>query len=169
MLLSVSLLNSKSKTADVLKLNNTNINYYHIDVMDGKFVSQKSFPFKEIKEVSKISQKPLDIHLMTKKPQSYIRKIKRLTNVNNITVHLETEDNIKDVLKKIKDQGIKCGIAIKPTTNINLLKPYLDIIDIILIMTVEPGLGGQPFIEESIERINKIKEYFSRSRWRNKQ
>ena len=158
MLLSVSLLNSKSKIKDSLELNHTNIDYFHIDVMDGKFVSQKSFPFKEIKEVSKVSEKPLDIHLMTQNPKPYIRKIKRLTNINNITIHLEIEENIREILQKIKYDGIKCGISIKPNTDINLLKPYLDIVDLILIMTVEPGRGGQPFIEESTNRINKIKE-----------
>ena len=156
--LSVSLLNAKDRISAVNILNNSEINYFHIDVMDGKFVSQSSFPFKEIKEISKASNKFLDIHLMVKKPISLIKKIEKLSNINNITIHLEIDKDINKILTKIKEHGIKRGIAIKPGTDVNLLKPYLNNIDLILIMTVEPGLGGQPFIESSIERIKEIKE-----------
>lgn len=158
MKLSVSLLNAKDKLFTTKKINNTEIDYFHIDVMDGKFVSQNSFPIKEIKEISNVSKKPLDIHLMVKDPSIYIEQLKELSNINNITFHLEIDKDINKLLTKIKDYGIKRGIAIKPNTDINLLKPYLDNIDLILIMTVEPGYGGQPFIESSVERIKKIKE-----------
>ena len=157
MLISVSLLNSKDKILDTKKLNKLNVDYFHIDVMDNTFVPQKSFPFREIKRVSKVSDKKLDIHLMVEDPIPYIKRILKLSNINNITIHLELEKDIKSILLRIKEKGIKCGLAIKPDTNIEDLKPYLDIIDLILIMTVEPGLGGQPFIESSIDRINKIK------------
>lgn len=158
MKLSVSLLNAKDKLLTVGKLNNANINYYHIDVMDGKFVSQKSFSLEEIYEVSRYSNKPLDIHLMVEDPNTYIEQIKKLSNINNITIHLEINKDINKILLDLKKYGIKRGISIKPNTNINLLETYLDNIDIILIMTVEPGLGGQPFIESSTERINKIRD-----------
>lgn len=158
MKLSVSLLNAEDKNKTTKKINNTEIDYFHIDVMDGKFVSQLSFSLKEIQEISKISRKPLDIHLMVEDPSLIIKDLKELSNINNITIHLEIDKDINKMLSKIKDYGIKRGLAIKPNTDINLLKPYLDNIDIILIMTVEPGYGGQPFIESSVERIKKIKE-----------
>ena len=155
--LSVSLLNAKDKLLTVNRLNNTKINYFHIDVMDGTFVPKNSFTFEEIKEVSLKSKKPLDIHLMVEDPFFLIEELKELPNINNITIHLEIDQDINNILSKIKKYGIKRGISIKPNTDINLLKPYLNNIDLILIMTVEPGWGGQPFIEESTERINAIK------------
>ena len=156
--LSISLLNSKDKVLDTKKLNNADINYFHIDVMDGSFVSQKSFPIEEIKEISSVSRKPLDVHLMVEDPSYYIENLKELSNINNITIHLEIDKDINSLLSKIKDYRIKRGISIKPNTNINLLKPYLNNIDLILVMSVEPGLGGQSFIEETTEKLKSIKE-----------
>lgn len=158
MKLSVSILNSKDKINMIKTLNNTKISYVHIDVMDGLFVSQKSLPPEEITELSPFSTKPLDIHLMVDDPIHYIENIKDLPNIDNITIHLEINKDIKNILNKIKEYGFKRSIAIKPNTNINQLIPYLDIIDRILIMTVEPGLGGQPFLENSPNRIKEIKK-----------
>lgn len=156
--LSVSILNSNNKEETIKLLNNTDIKYFHIDVMDGKFVPNKSLPYEEVISLSKISNKKLDVHLMVEDPISYIEKIKDIDNIEYITIHLEIDKDIKYILSKIKEYGFKCGLSIKPNTNIELLLPYLDYIDLILIMTVEPGLGGQLFIENSPNRINKIKE-----------
>lgn len=158
MRLSVSILNSKDKINMIKTLNNTKISYIHIDVMDGLFVSQKSLPSDEIIKISPFSSKPLDIHLMVENPMYYIERIKELPNIDNITIHLEINKDIKNILNKIKEYGFKGSLAIKPNTDINLLVPYLDIIDRILIMTVEPGLGGQPFLENSPNRIKEIKK-----------
>lgn len=158
MRLSVSILNSKDKINMIKILNNTKISYIHIDVMDGLFVSQKSLPSDEIIKLSPFSSKPLDIHLMVENPMYYIERIKELPNIDNITIHLEINKDIKNILNKIKEYGFKGSLAIKPNTDINLLVPYLDIIDRILIMTVEPGLGGQPFLENSPNRIKEIKK-----------
>lgn len=158
MRLSVSILNSKDKINMIKTLNNTKISYIHIDVMDGLFVSQKSLPSDEIIKLSPFSSKPLDIHLMVENPMYYIERIKELPNIDNITIHLEINKDIKNILNKIKEYGFKGSLAIKPNTDINLLVPYLDIIDRILIMTVEPGLGGQPFLENSPNRIKEIKK-----------
>ena len=157
MRLSVSILNSKDKINMIKTLNNTKISYIHIDVMDGLFVSQKSLPSDEIIKLSPFSSKPLDIHLMVEDPMYYIEKIKKLPNIDNITIHLEINKDIKNILNKIKEYGFKRGISIKPNTDINKLIPYLDNIDLILIMTVEPGQGGQPFLESSPNRIKEIK------------
>ncbi len=157
MKLSVSILNSKDKENTIKTLNNTNISFFHIDVMDGKFVSQKTLEPEEVILLSKISEKKLDIHLMHSNPLEYITRIRNIENIEYITIHLEIEKNIKEILNKIKEYGFKRGISIKPNTNINNLIPYLDDIDLILVMTVEPGLGGQPFIEESTNRLKQIK------------
>lgn len=157
MQLSVSILNSKDKKNIIKILNKTNISYIHVDVMDGLFVSQKSLPIEEITEISLISNKKLDIHLMVEDPIQYIEAIKKLPNIDNITIHIEINKDIKNILNKIKEYGFKRSLAIKPNTGIKQLIPYLDVIDRILIMTVEPGLGGQPFIEDSPLRIKEIK------------
>lgn len=156
--LSVSILNSKDKKEIIKALNNTNISYIHMDVMDGRFVSQKTLPYPELKELSSISSKKLDIHLMINNPEEYIDNIKDLNNIENITIHLEIDKDIKEILSKIKSLGFKRGLSIKPNTDINKLVPYLDDIDLILVMTVEPGLGGQPFLESSTKRLKEIKE-----------
>ena len=158
MRLSVSILNSTDKINMIKTLNNSKISYIHIDVMDGLFVSQKSLPSDEIIKLSPFLSKPLDIHLMVEDPMYYIEKIKELPNIDNITIHLEINKDIKNILNKIKEYDFKRSLAIKPNTDINLLIPYLDTIDRILIMTVEPGLGGQPFLENSPNRIKEIKK-----------
>ena len=158
MKLSVSILNSKDRKEMIDKLNNANISYIHMDVMDGKFVSQNTLSFQELRELSSFSNKKLDVHLMMDKPEEYINNIKDLNNIENITIHLEIDKDIKKILSMIKSLGIKRGISIKPNTDINKLLPYLNDIDLILVMTVEPGLGGQPFIETSTTRLKEIKK-----------
>ena len=158
MKLSVSILNSKDRKEMIDKLNNANISYIHMDVMDGKFVSQNTLSFQELRELSSFSNKKLDVHLMMDNPEEYINNIKYLNNIENITIHLEIDKDIKKILSMIKSLGIKRGISIKPNTDINKLLPYLNDIDLILVMTVEPGLGGQPFIETSTTRLKEIKK-----------
>lgn len=158
MKLSVSILNSKDRKEMIDKLNNTNISYIHMDVMDGKFVSQNTLSYQELRELSSFSNKKLDVHLMMDNPEEYINNIKDLNNIENITIHLEIDKDIKRILSMIKSLGIKRGISIKPNTDINKLLPYLNDIDLILVMTVEPGLGGQPFIETSTTRLKEIKK-----------
>lgn len=156
--LSISILNSKDKEKTIKILNNTNISYFHIDIMDGIFVSQKSLPLEEVQKISKLSEKKLDIHLMTINPLKYIEELKKLPNIDSITIHEEIDEDVTPILSKIKEYGFKRGISIKPNTDINSLIPYLNDIDKILIMTVEPGLGGQPFLDSSIQRIKEIKK-----------
>lgn len=157
MKLSVSILNAKDKEKTIKELNKNDISYFHIDVMDNIFVSQYSFSYQEVIELSSLSEKKLDVHLMHNNPLSYIEKIKDLKNIEYITIHLEIDKDIKYILNKIKDYGYKRGLSIKPNTNIDKIRPYLDDIDLILVMTVEPGYGGQPFLEDSPNRIKEIK------------
>ncbi|MGM9881975.1 MAG: ribulose-phosphate 3-epimerase [Bacilli bacterium] len=155
--LSVSILNSKDRINTTKILNNSNMSYLHIDVMDGKFVSQKTFLPSEIKEMALLSHKKLDIHLMVKDPISYIEKLKDLPNIEYITIHLEIAKDIKNILNKIREFGFKSGLSIKPNTDVSKLLPYLDCIDLILVMTVEPGLGGQPFIKSSPAKLEEVR------------
>ena len=158
MKLSVSILNAKDKKEMIKTLNNTDISYIHMDVMDGKFVSQVSLPSYELRELAKYSNKDFDVHLMVDDPLAYIEEIKDIENIKQITIHLEIDKDIDSILSKIKEYDFKVGLAIKPNTYINKLIPYLEYIDTILIMSVEPGLGGQPYIESTTKRIKKIKE-----------
>lgn len=156
--ISVSILNAKDRVNMTKEINKNDISLIHIDVMDGKFVSQKTFLADEIIEISKISTKKLDVHLMVEDPIQYIEKIKDLSNIEYITIHLEIDKDIKKILSKIKSYGFKAGLSIKPNTDINKLPPYLKDLDLILLMTVEPGLGGQQFIPSSKNRLKELKQ-----------
>ncbi len=158
MKLSVSILSKEEKGIDLVKkFNNTNIDYVHVDVMDGKFVNNKAFPMSEIKKINDISLKPLDIHLMVKNPEKYIMDLAML-NVECITFHYEVVKDINHLIEYIKSFGIKVGISIKPETDINVLKPYLNSIDRVLVMSVTPGESGQTFIDDTYEKIKNLKE-----------
>ena len=157
MQISTSILNSLNREESIKKLNYTKTNYIHIDVMDGLFVSDKQFTINEIKSLSNISMKKLDIHLMVENPINYVKELSNM-KIEYITFHIEVDNDINKIISSIRDLGYKVGIAIKPDTDINKLKPYLDKIDLILVMSVVPGKGGQPFLETTPPRINKIKE-----------
>ena len=155
--LSISILNAVDRSNIIKILNDTNVSYIHMDVMDGKFVPEVSLPYTEFRSLSSLTNKKLDVHLMMKDPMEYIKEISNIDNIWNITIHLEIDKDIKKILSYIGSLGIKRGISIKPNTDIDKLIPYLDDIDLILVMTVEPGLGGQKFIESSTKKISDIK------------
>ncbi len=154
--ISVSFLSSNNKEKDILKLDISSADYIHVDVMDGRFVKNKNNPFKLLSKLSTIMTKRLDVHLMDKNPLKNINYYASL-NTEYITVHAELE-KVDKYLDLIKEYGIKCGLAINPETDISILLPYLSKIDLILIMSVNPGMGGQEFIDDSIKKILKIKK-----------
>lgn len=154
--LSISILNAKDRRNMIKTLNETNISYLHLDVMDGNFVPNKEFSKEEIIEFSQISEKKLDIHLMVNDPIEYIEIIKNIPNIEYVTIHFEIEKDIKNILSKIKSYGIKTGLSIKPNTDINKLLPFIEDIDLVLLMTVEPGEGGQKFISSSSKRLEEL-------------
>lgn len=156
MLISTSFLSSTNLARDLKKLNKTDTDYIHVDVMDGKFVENKTLPFKEMKHISKCTSKRLDVHLMVENPEHYIDDYATL-NTEYITIHLEIE-NPKKYIEQIKEYGIKAGISIKPGTDIKELIPYLPLVEQVLIMSVEPGKGGQTFLEETISRIKELRK-----------
>lgn len=154
--ISTSILSSKDRINSIQKLNNTNSDYIHIDAMDNEFVPNYQFPIEEIKELSKYSSKPLDIHLMVANPKKYINSLD-IKNIYNITIHIEINKNIDSIIELIKEKNCSVGLAIKPNTPLNLIDKYLNKVDMILIMSVEPGFGGQKFIENTTERIKYIR------------
>ena len=155
--ISTSILSSNNRITSIKKLNNTNTDYIHIDTMDGIFVPNTQMNIDEIIELEKISTKPLDIHLMVDNPEIYINNLQN-KNIKYITIHIEINKNIDKLINKIKSFGYKVGISIKPNTDISSLLPYLDKIDLVLIMSVEPGFGGQEFIPSTLEKAKQIKK-----------
>ena len=154
---SVSFLKEGNYKNYIKQINNSNADYVHFDVMDGKFVERKNLPVSELVELVNLSEKKNDVHLMVKNPTKYIEAL-AITNVNNITIHYEIKDFNK-YLDLIKSYGIKVGIAINPETDIKEIIPYLDKISVVLIMSVHPGKSGQSFIDSSENKINQLKEY----------
>ncbi len=152
----VSFLSSKDIVRDLKILNDTDVDYIHVDVMDGKFVPKKTMPFKEMRHISDFTDKRLDVHLMVEDASKYIPLYAEL-NVEYITIHVEIDEDIEKDLKLIKSYGIKAGLSIKPDTKVSELVPYLPYVDQILIMSVEPGAGGQSFIPESENKINEAR------------
>lgn len=153
---SVSFLSSKDEQKDILKLNRTSADYIHVDVMDGRFVKKKHKPFKMLYKMSSTIIKRLDVHLMEKNPLKNINYYASL-NTEYITIHVEL-DKVDKYIDLIKQYGIKCGLAINPDTDVSALLPYLSKIDMVLIMSVMPGKGGQEFIDDTIKKILKIKK-----------
>ncbi|MEG2003736.1 MAG: ribulose-phosphate 3-epimerase [Clostridia bacterium] len=145
-----------SKVAEQLKiLENIDINYLHLDVMDGIFVPNISFGQPIIKSLRKVTKMIFDVHLMITEPERYIDDFIK-SGADIITIHAESTKNIIETLVKIKKNGIKAGISIKPNTKPEEIFDFLPYCDLILIMTVEPGFGGQKFMSEVVYKISKI-------------
>lgn len=137
--------------------------YYHIDVMDGKFVERDTtcLMYSYASSIKQISNVPLDVHLMVEKPKEFVEQYIAL-EPHFITIHYEACENkkqVKEILEFIKQNGIQCGLSIKPGTKIEEIYEFLPYISLVLVMTVEPGKGGQKIIPETIEKISKLKEY----------
>ena len=158
MKISTSILNSNNRIESVKKLNRTNNSYIHIDVMDGKFVEDKQFSkINEINAINIMSDKKLDIHLMVENPKYYLRKLKDM-NIEYVTVHIEIEKEIESIIKTIKGKGYKAGLAINPETDIEKIEKYLPNIDLVLIMSVEPGKGGQKFKTTTLKKLKELRK-----------
>ena len=141
-------------------INISRAGYIHFDVMDGDFVPNLTFGPQFISNVRKYSNKIFDVHLMINRVGKFLDDyVKAGSDI--ISFHLEIEENIKELITKIKTNNIRCGIAIKPATPWEKLKPYLNDIDQIIVMTVEPGFGGQKFMKDQLLKINQLKKYIS--------
>ena len=143
---------------DIDRIRHAGANYLHLDVMDGIFVPNISFGPPVIASIRKKTKLFFDVHLMIKNPQRYIENFIR-AGADSITIHLESTSRPKDAIQKIKDHDMKAGIAISPATPYENVLPYLDMVDMVLVMTVEPGFGGQEMIPETLEKVRAIKKY----------
>lgn len=153
-LLSADFLNLQ---ADVEMINNSEADWFHCDVMDGTFVPNISFGFPIIKQVSKIAKKPLDVHLMIVNPDKYIDQVKD-AGAYMMNVHYEACTHLHRVVGAIHQAGMKAGVTLNPHTPVSLLEDILQDVDMVLLMSVNPGFGGQKFIEHSVTKVARLKE-----------
>tara|TARA_A100001011_G_scaffold393198_1_gene482495 strand:- start:25 stop:609 length:585 start_codon:yes stop_codon:yes gene_type:complete len=137
-------------------LNKSKADWYHIDVMDGYFVPNITFGFPIIKSIKKYSKKPLDVHLMITNPSKYILDFKN-AGADILTIHYEVENHLDRTVNKIKSNGMKAGVAINPHTPISYLENIINMIDIVCLMSVNPGFGGQKFIINTYKKITQLK------------
>lgn len=147
---------------DVEMINNSTADWFHVDVMDGVFVPNISFGIPVIKAIKKHAKKPLDVHLMIVQPERYISLFKD-AGADTLSVHYEASTHLHRTIQEIKKQGMKAGVAINPHTSVSLLEDVLPEIDLICMMSVNPGFGGQKFIEGTYKKIAVLKELISKT------
>jgi ribulose-phosphate 3-epimerase len=146
---------------EVTMINRSEADWLHLDIMDGVFVPNISFGFPVIKAVKKVAAKPLDVHLMIIDPDRYLTQFCE-AGANNLTVQYEACTHLNRTVTEIRNLGMKAGVAINPHTPVLLLKNILPYIDMVLIMTVNPGFGGQLFIKESYNKITELRKMIDR-------
>lgn len=142
----------------IKELSNIDIDYIHCDIMDGKFVANKTLNHKMVGKINKITSKPLEVHLMVQKPWKVVEKYLR-NGADIVSVHYEVFDNsklLKKTLKKIRKKGAFASLAINPNTEVSEIEPFLPYCDMVLVMSVEPGKSGQKFMESTYDKLDKL-------------
>ena len=142
----------------IKSLDNSKAEYIHFDVMDGDFVPNLTFGPQFISNLRQQTKKVFDVHLMINRVGKFLDNYIKVGS-DILTFHLEVEENLHDLIKEIKNNNIKAGIAIKPNTNWEEIKEYLSVVDQVIVMTVEPGFGGQSFMHDQVEKIKNISDY----------
>jgi ribulose-phosphate 3-epimerase len=142
---------------DIDLVNNSVADWFHVDVMDGRFVPNISFGFMIIEAFKKMATKPLDVHLMIVEPEKYISEFRK-AGADVITVHYEACPHLHRTLQQIRETGAKAGVALNPHTPVSVLEDILEDADLFLLMSVNPGFGGQKFIYQTINKIKKLRE-----------
>lgn len=143
---------------EIDKVTNAGADFIHVDVMDGHFVPNLTIGMTVVKSIKPISKIPLDVHLMIEMPEKYIRDFINAGS-NYLTLHVESTKQMTENLKLIRELGCKPGITLRPKTTINEIEKYLHLVDLVLVMTVEPGFGGQSFMHDQIEKIKFLKNW----------
>jgi len=143
--------------ADIEMINNSEADWFHVDVMDGVFVPNISFGFPVLKALQKLAKKPLDVHLMIVDPDKFVQAFKD-AGAETLSVHIEACSHLHRSIQNIKNAGMKAGVAINPHTSINALEEVIADIDLVCVMSVNPGFGGQKFIENTFEKVKKLKQ-----------
>ncbi|WP_136668512.1 ribulose-phosphate 3-epimerase [Flavobacterium sp. H122] len=147
---------------DIEMINSSEADWFHIDIMDGVFVPNISFGMPVLDAINKHAKKTIDVHLMIVDPDRYISTFKKL-GADVLTVHYEASTHLHRTLQAIKAEGMKAGVALNPHTNVSLLEDVIKDIDLVCIMSVNPGFGGQSFIENTYKKVKQLKEIITRN------
>lgn len=147
---------------DIEMINNSDADWFHIDIMDGVFVPNISFGMPVLEAISRHAKKTVDVHLMIVNPDQYIKTFAQL-GATNLTVHYEACTHLHRTLQAIKAEGMKAGVALNPHTNVALLDDVINDIDLVCMMSVNPGFGGQSFIERTYDKVRQLKEIITRN------
>ena len=142
---------------DIKLVEKAGADWLHVDVMDGHFVPNISIGVPVVKSIRKVTALPLDVHLMIENPEKYVKAFVE-AGADILTFHYEAVSDVKNIIDLIKSFNVKAGMSIKPATSYNVVLPYLNSLDLVLVMTVEPGFGGQEFMADSAKKISQIKK-----------
>ena len=147
---------------DIEMVNHSQADWFHLDIMDGVFVPNISYGLPVVSQIKKMATKPLDVHLMIVQPERYVEAFHK-AGADILTVHYEACTHLHRTIQQIKAQGMKAGVSLNPHTPVSLLEDVIEDIDVVLLMSVNPGFGGQSFIEQTINKVDKLKKLIMES------